>query len=145
MKYNSPLLITFILFLISGCGGSNVKQDSSDNLNAIKLPHWVFAPEQENTLSVVGSAMPQKIGGREGQRRAALLRARSLLAKRVNVYIKKELHIDKSSSQNTQLLQSIQSRSTGLQQLDGAFIKEEWVHPENGELFIWYVISVGNK
>lgn len=128
------LAIFFILFL-SSCTTS--LQQKSDG-----RPHWLEEPSLKNHITVIGSASPQKIGGKEGQRRVALSKARAELAKAVRVQIYDELNIIKTE-RNGQVGNEIQHRtqikSLEILRLNKAFVKDQWIDPVSHELFYWYV------
>lgn len=139
----SPALTILICFLFAACASKeNLRQSSNSQIAKKNFPHWIEQPELKNHVTVVSSAMPQKMGGLEGQRRAALLRARAQLAKDVRVFVSKSLHIEKASQHSeAKVTQKLTTRATELQQLDGAKINAEWIDPDSKELFIWYVIA----
>ena len=134
------LLLVFATLSLFACSKpGSVKPASSGGQSLV--PAWVNDPSHNGHIGVVGSAMPQKIGGLEGQRRAALLRARAQLAREVRTRIKKRQTFTRTeNTEDVVVNQKIESKSTELQQLDSAFIKAEWIHPATSELFIWLVI-----
>lgn len=133
-----------IVFLFTACSSKVIKNEiHTAPINISNHPAWLEKPELDNHLAVVASAMPQTMGGLEGQRRAALLRARAELAKDVRVYVSKSFNVEKNSQQEQATVQqNLNIRATELQQLEGAKINAEWISPENSELFIWYVIPL---
>ena len=129
----------FILLLCSACSTSLNKQDKQVASN--NFPHWLNDPALEGHLTVTASAMPQNIGGMEGQRRAALLRARAELAKNTRVFVNKSFTSLQTKDQIT-FNQQLSIRAIELQQLTGANVRAEWIDPASSELFIWYVIPI---
>ena len=128
------LAIFFILFL-SSCATS--LQQKSDG-----RPYWLEEPLLNNHITAIGSALPQKIGGKEGQRRVALSKARAELAKAIRVQVSDELNIT-NTERNGQVHRHVQNRtqikSLEMLRLNKAFIKDQWIDPVSQELFYWYV------
>ncbi len=126
--------------LLLGCAGSGSKP-GSPNVGA-GSPAWILNPDKPGYQGVVGSAPKQDWGGREAQRRVALMKARQELAQMVRVQVESttrsqvEEHAGKVS-RDSDIETRLQS-SVALS-LDQARVIEEWVDPQSGELYLWLV------
>jgi hypothetical protein len=129
----------FVLFL-SGCNTVPVSQGGD-----VDLPVWYDDPSLPGYVGVTASAPPQSIGGLEGQRRAALLIARAEMARMKSVQVQS---LSQSSTTTTSSGVTFSNEdfrrvgSTQLLQLNNVVVKDEWINPETGELFLWLVYPV---
>jgi len=122
----------------------NPKHESS---KSHQQPSWVNTPTLPGYIAVVSSAKPQKKGGKQAQRRTALLIARAELAKSVRIHINSVLQTETTTRNNSVSEKSnskISTHALELQQLTHAKVKAEWLNKETDELFIWFVVPLGN-
>ena len=140
MKY---IFIIFTLITISmntACVSSSSKIAPVVEQEKVQFPFWVDNPNLSSFNGIVGSATVQKIGGIEGQRRVAMLKARAEYSKQFKASVESTTNI----IQNSEGLSSMQDQkkiSAGNAISFGdAMVKEEWVHPETKELFIWVLL-----
>ena len=125
--------------LLAACGPSGTRQAE------VPLPGWVDNPSAPGYVGVVSSAMPQPIGGIEGQRRVALLAARAEMARMQSAQasgtnltsITASSDRVKISSEDFRRVSSAQALS-----LYDVSVREQWLHPVTGELFLWLVYPV---
>lgn len=126
--------------LVSGCNTVPVSQGGD-----VELPFWYDNPSYHGYIGVTASAPPQSIGGLEGQRRAALLIARAEMARMKGVQVQ-SLSLTSTTSTSSGVTFSNEdfrrAGSTQLLQLNNVVVRDEWVHPETGELFLWLVYPV---
>ncbi len=136
----STIFCGFVLLFNGACSTSTHERPNNQEIKNNR-PHWIDNPSLKGHLSITASAMPQNMGGLLGQRRAALLRARAELAKNSRVVVSKSFSSKKVQDQNNPVInQSLSTQANELQTLENARIHAEWSNPDNGELFIWYVI-----
>lgn len=126
--------------LLLGCAGSGSKPGGS-NASA-GSPAWILNPDKPGYQGVVGSAPKQDWGGREAQRRVALMKARQELAQMVRVQVESTTRsqvVERAgkASRDSDIETRLQS-SVALS-LDQARVIEEWVDPQSGELYLWLV------
>lgn len=136
------LLVIYLAaaLLLPGCAGTGSKPGGS-NVGAGSTA-WILNHDKPGYQGVVGSAPKQDWGGREAQRRVALMKARQELAQMVRVQVESttrsqiEEHAGKVS-RDADIETRLQS-SVALS-LDQARVIEEWVDPQSGELYLWLV------
>ncbi len=129
-----------LLLFLSACSSGPAIQESR-----VELPFWYENPSYPGYIGVTASAMPQKIGGIEGQRRAALLMARAEMAKMKNVQVQSLSETVTTTTNSGVRFSNEDYRrigSTQALQLYNVVVKDEWIHPETGELFLWLVYPV---
>jgi len=109
-------------------------------------PVWLYNPVYGGNLGAVGIAKPQTRGGYEAQKRLALTIAQAELAKQIEVLVDGELHTEKTviSRKDDEHYRSKLS-SLSIQQsqqlIKNAIIKDEWIDPKKGDLYLWVVIE----
>jgi len=116
-------------------------QDSS-------LPHWVVMlppNEDPNVISIISSSVKQPFGGIEAQRRSALLRAKSEISKIAKTRIKANQLIESNDihgavEENYDM--NVQERSLNWLSFEHLNIKEQWIDPASGELFMWVQLLI---
>jgi hypothetical protein len=130
----------FFALFISGCNTVPVSQGSD-----VQLPAWYDDPSLPGYIGVTSSAPPQSMGGLEGQRRAALLIARAEMARMKSVQVQS---LSQSSTTTTSSGVTFSNEdfrragSTQLLQLNNVVVRDEWIHPQTGEMFLWLVYPV---
>ena len=132
------LLLAASVFSCGGYGGSTREQ-------GIQLPDWYYNPTVPGFVGVTASAKPQSMGGLEGQRRTAVMIARAEMARMKSVQVEStSLTSITSSGSGVQFSNEDMQRRGSVQmlQLGDVVIKDEWVHPETKELFLWLVYPV---
>ena len=135
--FMKTLLLSLSFILVTACASTGV------STTEVKLPYWFYNPNLTSFYGVAVKAQVQKFGGREAQMRAAMTMARVEIAKNARVQIRSSQTsattatnkgLSEYSDTNTQI-------STGeVLRLDEVFLKEQWVHPETGELYIWLLM-----
>lgn len=109
-------------------------------------PVWLYNPAYEGNLGAVGIAKPQTRGGYEAQKRLALTIAQAELTRQINVLVDGELYTEKTviSKSGDEYYRSKLS-SLSIQQtqqlIKNAVIKDEWIDPKTGDLYLWVVIE----
>jgi len=112
------------------------------------LPHWVVMlppNEDPNIISIVSSSVTQAFGGIEAQRRSALLRAKSEISKIAKTRIKASQLIqsnDRNGTVEESYDMNVQERSLNWLSFENLDIKEQWVDPVSGELFMWVQLLI---
>jgi len=120
----------------------------SKNSQISSLPHWVVMlppNEDPNVISIVSSSVKQPFGGIEAQRRSALLRAKSEISKIAKTRIKANQMIqsnDKHGSVEENYDMNVQERSLNWLSFEHLNIKEQWIDPASGELFMWVQLLI---
>ena len=113
----------------------------STNVSKVQLPQWVYSPDMSGKTGAVGIAKVQK-NGMGAQEKVALLQARAELAKRVAIKISNELLLSKECNdvecKNEMASFSQQEASEYLRH---TVVKEKWVNPLDGSLYMWIVID----
>ena len=128
------LLILLTMSLITACNGGMVRPSNS------QLPAWYYEPDMPGYLGISVSAPVQSMGGIEAQRRVAISKARAELGRitRVNVQSSNVISQISSRDQSTTDFQN-RTRLSSSEHLDvsNMEVREEWVDPKTGELYIW--------
>lgn len=131
MYYRLLLLLT--MSLITACNDGMVRPANS------QLPGWYYEPGMPGYLGISVSAPVQSMGGIEAQRRVAISKARAELGRiaRVNVQSSNVIRESGSKDQSTTDFQN-RTRLSSTEALDvsNMQVKEEWVDPETGELYV---------
>ena len=136
-----PFLFTLLL-AASSCSTGPVSP-----VGGVELPAWYYDPSYPGYIGVTASAPPQSMGGLEGQRRAALLIARAEMARMKSAQVQSLSQTSTTTTSSGVTFSNEDFRrvgSTQLLQLGNVEIKDEWIHPETGELFLWLVYPVGH-
>ncbi len=102
-------------------------------------PAWICQP---GVLGAVGIAKKQEKGGYAAQKRLAIVIAQAELAKQIEVIVNAELQTKKTMVNNDyhSKLSSLSKQETQ-QLIKNAVVKEEWINPKTGELYVWVVIE----
>lgn len=139
-RRSSLALVAFALaasLALGGCTGS-AKRGAA----AKAYPAWVLNPGTPGHIGVVGSAPRQDMGGRDAQYRVAMLKARQELAQMIRVHVASTTRSQVEARGGTvsrEMDVETRLRSTEALSLDRARVVDEWVDPENGELYIHLV------
>lgn len=110
------------------------------------LPIWVYQPDYESSLGAVGIAKKQEIGGYDAQKRLAVVIAQAELSKQVELLVNSELETEKTVIES-EAKQSYQEKLKSLskqetqQLIKNAIVKDEWLNPKTGDLYVWVVIE----
>lgn len=109
-------------------------------------PLWFYSPGHGGYLGAVGTAKIQKEGGYANQKRLALRIAQAELARQINVIVDTELTteetvIDRGVAEEYRSKLGSLSKHDTKQLIKNAVIKDEWINPETGELYLWVVIE----
>lgn len=138
----AQLRLFLFALLVSGCSSGPVSQGN------VELPAWYEDPSYPGYIGVTASAPPQSMGGLEGQRRAALLIARAEMARMKSVQVQ-SLSLTSTTVTGSGVTFSNEdfrrAGSTQLLQLNNVEVRDEWMHPETGELFLWLVYPVSGR
>jgi hypothetical protein len=131
------LLLTISFFTVS-CVAT--KSPIPENKS---YPLWVLNPDKHGYESVVAAAPKQVRGGRESQYRVAQLKAYQELAQRkqVQVISTNLVRIEDRGGKVTQNMDvETTLQSDVALDINDTRVIEEWVDPENGDLYIWLVV-----
>ncbi|MFH1897359.1 MAG: LPP20 family lipoprotein [Candidatus Desantisbacteria bacterium] len=105
-------------------------------------PIWVYQPNYGGVLGAVGIAKKQEKGGYAAQKRLAIVIAQAEIAKQIEVMVDTELQTEKTMiNQDYYSKFSSLSRQETQQLIKNAVVKDEWIQPETGELYVWVVIE----
>lgn len=136
------LCISFVIsILISGC--ASLSQNTSSKIESSARPAWLLNPEKQGYQSVVAAAPRQDRGGHDAQYRVAVMKAYQELAQiqRVQVTSTNLILLEDRGGKVTRNLDvETQLQSRVALGVGDARVIEEWVDPENGDLYIWLVI-----
>lgn len=134
-------LAAALLLWIAGCTAQGPKQQESASREKTNLPGWVLEPEITGCLVGVGYAKPQKANPAY-RRRVAMMRARAEIAKAVELYVTTQLTMEKSCTDEAcRSAMNTRSRHMTQQLIGGATLKNEWIDPETGILYIRLIIK----
>jgi hypothetical protein len=134
--------LTTVFFLFSACGGEGpAPKNEQVKMLPQHLPGWVLSPRIKGYLSGVGHARPQKANPAY-QRRVAMMQARAAIGRAIEVYVQTELTTEKTCIGEA-CRSEMRSRSRHLsEQLIGeATVKNEWIDPETGILYIRLIVK----
>jgi len=111
-------------------------------------PVWFWEPNYDGYLGAIGiarkNAAPQ---GYAGQLRLAKTLALAELAKQIKVVINTEATLERTQSSKNNVVSyykskfSTSSKHTAEEIIQDAIIKDEFVDPANGDLYVWLVIE----
>ncbi len=106
------------------------------------IPIWICQPNLGGVLGAVGIARKQENGSYVAQKRLAIIIAQAELAKQIEVMVDTELQTEKTMVNHdySSKFRSL-SRQETQQLIKNAVVKEEWINPETGELYVWVVIE----
>jgi hypothetical protein len=108
-----------------------------------QLPPWFTDPHLPGYHGFSVTASPQSVGGLDGQRRVAMMMARAELGriKQVNVNSREQIRQSSSAEGSKVDMQSqVQVSSSQLLDLSKMEVREEWVDPATGELYLWILV-----
>jgi hypothetical protein len=108
-------------------------------------PVWYSSPVYGGYIGGVGVALPQN-GGYPVQRRVAITLAQADLARSVKVDVNNEFTsertlIDTATQSAYREVYSSISRQSAEGLIANPVVKDEWLNPNTGDLFIWVVIE----
>lgn len=110
-------------------------------------PVWFWEPNYDGYLGAVGiarkNAAPQ---GYAGQKRLAKTLAQAELAKQIRVIVDTTANLERTQISNNVAAYysskfTTESKHKAEEILEGAIIKDEFIDPQNGDLYIWLVIE----
>ncbi|MFH1860903.1 MAG: hypothetical protein ABH870_07850 [bacterium] len=117
-------------------------------------PIWVYQSNYGVVLGAVGIAKKQEKGGSTSckgstpvrgyaaQKRLAIIIAQAEIAKQIEVMVNTELQTEKTMiNQDYYSKFSSLSRQETQQLIKNAVVKDEWIQPETGDLYVWVVIE----
>ncbi len=128
---NSLFIVLFLsVLLLNGCGVT--KPEANFIRKKEPAPSWIVKPDVEGYVTAVGSAPEQS-----SQKRAALIKAKANIAKKIEIYVDTELLIRKkcSGSQCEDNLHSL-SALHAKQMIGRVEILKQWKDPEAGNLYL---------
>jgi hypothetical protein len=134
-----------LLALLAGCVSNSVKTGTNTGSN---LPDWFYNPHYKGYMGITSSAPVQKMGGIEGQRRVALLKARAELARMQNVQVEaRSKTFREVSKQGVKFNYEDYKKLSTAQGLDlyNVSIKDEWIDTNTGELYLWLIYPISSK
>lgn len=108
-------------------------------------PSWVLNPYVSGYLAVVGAAPIQNKNNDEWQLLAAKLNAQAKLSKQVDLYIEHSTSLKQEiigKSFNTDIQSETTQQSIQGLDLNQAKVAKKWVSPENGILYILYLLPL---
>ncbi|MDJ0834383.1 MAG: hypothetical protein QNJ69_12745 [Gammaproteobacteria bacterium] len=110
----------------------------------INYPFWVENPTLNGFIGISTDANVQSMGGLEGQRRVAMLKAKAEYSRIKKTSIEATTEITLTGSGEQSLTDQRRLSSGTAFRFDEAFVKEEWIHPETQALYIWVLVPEGN-
>ncbi|UOD34474.1 LPP20 family lipoprotein [Deferribacteraceae bacterium V6Fe1] len=130
---------------------SNVKDKKQSNDTKFPLkdgrPVWFYDANYDGYFGAIGIARKSSVrGGYAAQKRLAKTLAQAELAKQLKVFVSTELKIERTrilsklSDTYTSKLSSLSVHKSE-EILQNAVILDEWVDPNNGDLYVWLVIE----
>jgi len=106
-----------------------------------EMPAWINNPEDSGyDISIIGSAMPQKMGER-AQRKMAELSARHEFSANKDTYIKSIQKEYEDTQGNKHFESQSYFNSGGLISFSSMTLIDEWRNENTGELFFLYAID----
>lgn len=110
------------------------------------LPIWVYNPNYKGYLGAVGIAKKTAKGGYPEQKRLAIMIAQSNLAKQINLLVNAEVYTEKLriSKKDYEIYKSklkSLSKQEAQAYLRNTVVKDEWIDPKTGDLYVWVVLE----
>ncbi len=107
-------------------------------------PVWVYNPNYGGYIGAVGIAKKVK-GGYSQQKRLAVIIAQSNLAKQIRLIVNtkiytKKIKIDKNSFEIYKSYLKSLSKQEADVYLKNIIVKDEWIDPKTGDLYVWVVL-----
>ncbi len=109
-------------------------------------PVWVFNPNYNGYLGAVGIAKKIKGKGYPEQKRIAVMVAKSNLAKQIRLVVNSEVYTEKlrisrkDYEEYKSKLRSL-SKHSAHAYLKNVVVKDEWIDPKTGDLYVWVVLE----
>jgi len=109
------------------------------------FPVWMGNPNMGGYIGAVGVAASQD-GGYARQKRLAITIAQEELGRQLGIIVESELSIEKLivqkglSEEYSSTINSL-SKHNSNEYLTNAVVKDEWIDPATGELYLWLVIE----
>lgn len=112
--------------------------------DATTLPGWVHDPSvRGSVIGAFGSALRRPGQSLSEQRDAAAQAGRAELARMVSVRVQTALrtYLSEGGAGNSGVVGFADqvSRSVASQQVEGSVVREQWIHPSSGELYVWII------
>ncbi|RMD46739.1 MAG: hypothetical protein D6834_02025 [Aquificota bacterium] len=110
------------------------------------FPIWVYNPNYGGYLGAVGIARKTKRGGYPQQKRVAIMIAQSNLAKQIRILVNAEvytekLRISKKDYETYKSKLKSLSKQEASAYLKNTVVKDEWIDPKTGDLYVWVVLE----
>ena len=110
------------------------------------LPVWVYNPNYGGYLGAVGIAKKPNKGGYPAQKRLAVMIAQSNLAKQIRLLVNAKVYTEKLriSKKDYEIYKSkieSLSKQEASAYLRNTVIKDEWIDPKTGDLYVWVVLK----
>ena len=109
-------------------------------------PVWVYNPNYGGYLGAVGIAKKTQKGGYPQQKKIAIMIANANLAKQINLIINSEVYTEKiriskkDYEEYKTKLRSL-SKHSAKAFLKNTIVKDEWIDPKTGDLYVWVVLE----
>jgi hypothetical protein len=111
-------------------------------------PVWFWQPDYDGYLGAIGIARKNAtFQGYAGQKRLAKTMAQAELAKSIRVVINSEATLERTQAMRNDVVTyyrskfTSESRQSAEEILNNAVIKDEFVDPQTGDLYVWLVIE----
>lgn len=130
------LLLFLSVFLLTACAYNS----ESANSNGTNMPKWVYAPSGDDYIGGVG-VCGTHIKGVNGQRQLAISRAIDEIARQMGVKVSNILETQSSATSQSAAGSAMSSYSvhTVSGSVITAVIKDSWINPKTGELYIYMI------
>ena len=130
----NKLILSFLVTLLTACMGSGSK------VAGVQPPDWFYNPDIPGYIGVSTTASPQSFGGIEAQQRVAESKARAELGRMARVQVQSRNLIRKSDQEGVDMQTASRLSSAEMLDLSRMEVREQWLHPTTGDLYIWVLV-----
>ena len=130
----NKLILFFLVSLLTACMGSGSK------VAGVQPPDWFYNPDLPGYIGVSTTATPQSFGGIEAQQRVAESKARAELGRMARVQVQSRNLIRKSDQEGVDMQTASRLSSAEMLDLSRMEVREQWLHPTTGDLYIWVLV-----
>ncbi|MBE9536356.1 MAG: DUF4384 domain-containing protein [Proteobacteria bacterium] len=143
------LVLLFFTSTIFALASANAYQEQEQGV-AVNYPAWFSNPNMNDNFGAVGIAGKHP-DGYSRQKKTAVKIAQAELSKQIRLLLDSELskeeHLRQSgkSEEYSSSMESF-SKMSSSELLQSTIVKDEWINPENGDLYVWVVLVLpGDK
>lgn len=131
----NKLIIIWLVVLLTACMGTG-----GSRVAGVELPDWFYNPDIPGYIGISTTAAPQSFGGLEAQQRVAESKARAELGRMARVQVQSKNLIRKSDQEGVDMRTDSRLSSAEILDLSRMEVREQWLHPTTGDLYIWVLL-----